>query len=347
MKSKLVVLLLLLAYVGNSQTFLCLAKKADAKEWGYINEKGDFVIAPKYRKCFEFSTDGLAAVLVDPSKQYTFIKANGEPLKTDVTSFRLMEIFGFGVKGYNNGMVAIKIGDQWGFLNAQGKLAIQAKYEKVTEFYDGYACAEMGGKSYVIRAQGAETLIADAQVKDVKHFSEGLAPFNTDNRTSGFIDTQGQIVIPATFLSVGYFAGGLAWAKLPSGKIGYINKKGDWVIQPQFEVAKDFDPQSKMARARQDDQWVYVSDTGETLKMALDSYGDFAEGLCYGKQGKQVGFFDKKGTWVIAPQYEAVRDFKHGFAAAKQGGSWGMINTSGKWVISPQFDGIRDMELIK
>lgn len=70
------------------------------------------------------------------------------------------------------------------------------------------------------------------------------------------MDTKGQVAIPATFSSVGYFRGGYAWAKTKDGKIGYINKKGDWIIQPQFEAANDFDPESKMVRARMSDQWI-------------------------------------------------------------------------------------------
>jgi hypothetical protein len=348
MKLKLIALLfLLIANEGVSQNYLCLAKNVGDKEWGYINEKGVFVIAPQYKKCFEFSEEGLAPVLF--GDQYRFINTKGQPIDTEITKFDLLTGFlGIGgTKGFSNGVVPIKVNDQWGFLNTMGKVVIQPKYQKITEFYDGHAWGERAGKSYIVNLNGVEKAIVDSNITDVKRFSEGLAPFYTVDKRSGFMDTNGQVVIPATFSTVGYFSGGYAWAKTKDGKIGYINKKGDWIIQPQFEAANDFDPESKMVRARMSDQWIYLNEAGEKLYMNLDSYGDFVEGLCYGKKGKQVGFFDKKGTWVIAPQFEAVRDFKNGFAAAKNAGSWGVIDKTGKWVVSPQFDGIRDMELIK
>lgn len=345
MKSKLIALLLLIAHAGFTQSYLCMAKEAGY--WGYINEKGVFKIAPQFKKCFEFSEDGLAPVLF--GDQYQFINTQGKIFYTEVSKFELLTgFFGIGgTKGFNNGVVPIKVKDQWGFLNTSGKVVIQPKYEKITEFHEGYAWGERGGKSYILNIDGLETPIADVDIKEVKHFSEGLAPFYSADKRSGFIDTNGKVVIPATFSTVGYFKGGYAWAKTNEGIIGYINQKGEWIILPQYEAANDFDPQSKMARARKNGEWLYINESNIALNMKLDSYGDFAEGLCYGKQGKEVGFFDKNGTWVITPQFEAVRDFKNGFAAAKNAGSWGIIDKTGKWVISPQFEGLRDMELIK
>ena len=34
-----------------AQTYLTQAKPANKKEWGYMNEKGGWIIEPKYRKC--------------------------------------------------------------------------------------------------------------------------------------------------------------------------------------------------------------------------------------------------------------------------------------------------------
>jgi hypothetical protein len=61
-----------------------------------------------------------------------------------------------------------------------------------------------------------------------------------------FIDRQGKLVIAAQ--RVGFdphertdFAEGLAAVKV-QGKYGYIDRKGAWVIPPQFDVATGFEP---------------------------------------------------------------------------------------------------------
>ena len=348
MKSLFVSAILLLAILDAvSQKYLCMARQAGTKSWGYIDQTGEFVIQPRPGKCMEFSSNGVAVVLPLGSKQYSFIKSDGSALSTEISDFRLVEIFGFGVKGFNDGMVAIKVGEKWGFLDSEGRIAVRTKYDDVSEFYEGYAAAKMGDQFYIIDKSGAETKVESDQTKDVKHFSDGLAPYYTKDKRAGFVDTKGSIIIPARYQTVGYFIDGVAWAKTNENKVGYINKKGEWIINPQFDAGKDFDPQAKMALVRIGKVWDYINDKGEKLNMSLDGYGDYVEGLCWGKQGLKVGFFDKSGNWVIPPQFDAVRDFKNGYAAARQGDVWGIINKKGDWVVRPSFDGIRDLEKVK
>jgi WG containing repeat len=345
MKKLMVLFIALYCTVSHGQEYRNLVKPVGSDYWGYINLKGELIIPAKYRKAFEFS-DGYAVVLEEGSKQYYFINEKGEKLATEVTSFGLKEIFGLGVKGFQGGFAPVKIKDKWGFLDKSGKMAIAAKYTNVGEFYDGYSIGEINKKHFIISSDGSEIPVTDQNVIEVKHFSDGLAPFTTTDRNSGFLNSKGQVVIPATFMSVGYFYGGLAWAKNASKKVGFINQKGEWVIEPAFDQAQEFDPQSGMARVKTGDAWGYVSKSGERLNMSLESYGDFMEGLCYGKKVGAYGFFDNKGNWVIEPKFAGVRDFKNGYAAAKKGEAWGIIDKKGEWVVEPKFAGIRDVELI-
>ena len=150
------------------------------------------------------------------------------------------------------------------------------------------------------------------------------------------------MVISPNFDGTGYFSEGLAWARDENGKIGFINKKGEWAIKPQFTAAKDFGFKSSMARVKKDEQWGYVSKDGKFITVDAEGLGDFSEGLADGKKDKLVGFFNSKGEWVIKPQFEAVREFHNGFAAARLNGKWGLINTKGEWVVKPVYDSLKD-----
>ncbi|HYG37583.1 MAG TPA: WG repeat-containing protein [Cytophagales bacterium] len=337
-----------IAYQGYSQTYVTQAKPYKEDNWGYLNNKGEFVIAPQYRKCFEFSEDGYAPVLEGKSKQYQFINLKGEKLNTEISEFRLKEMFGMNVQGFNSGMVPVRIGEKWGYMNTAGKEAVKASYDKANEFHDGFASAQKGGVNYIIDKTGKETEVSDPKVLTVKNFSEGLAPFESKDKKEGFVDVNGKVVIEPQFQSVGYFSDGLAWAKTVDEKVGFLNKQGEWVIEPQFTAAKNFDAKSGLARVKVADSWQFVDKTGKVMTLNdAESFDDFKEGLCSGKKGGKIGFYDNTGKWVIEPQFEGVRDFKNGFAAAKSGGKWGMIDRSGKWVIEPNYSGIKDMELVK
>lgn len=72
-------------------------------------------------------------------------------------------------------------------------------------------------------------------------FHEGLWCYEKDN-LQGYMDTKGNTVIQPQFESATDFKNGLAAArKASSDAFGYINTKGEFVIKPQFYSAGDFD----------------------------------------------------------------------------------------------------------
>jgi len=333
---------LLLTTSSIAQTYLTQARPADKKEWGYINEKGEFIIEAQYRKCYKFS-EGYAPIY--EGKKFFFINPKGEKLKTEVENFKLYNVFGMGMQGFSDGMVPIMVGKKWGYMNTNGEIAIGLKYEKALKFDNGFAVVRKNGDFFVINKQGEEFVVNGAI--DCKHFSEGLAPFRAADKMFGFAGTDGKTVIKAQFTSVGYFVDGLAWAKTVDRKVGFINKKGEWVIKAKFLAAKNFDPETGLALVKEGEVWSYSNKSGETITVNASRIGSFNNGLAKGMKGEKWGFFNKKGEWTIGARFDGVRDFNNGFAAAKKGERWGFINTKGDWVIEPTFGGVKDMEIIK
>ena len=348
MKTLIIFALSIMMSIGAmAQTYIIQVKPYGEKLWGYVDQSGKTVIAPVYKKCYEFADNGLAPVY--ESKQFGFINTKGEKISTEIKGFKLIEGFiGFGgVQGYHDGMVAVVKGKKWGFLNTEGKVAIELRYNEVSIFNDGFAIAVSGGDFFIVNKSGEETKIEGDDFVDVKHFSEGLAPFTNSDKASGYINTSGKIAIPAQFLTVGYFSDGLAWAKDTDKKVGYINKTGKWVINPQFDAAKNFDPVSGLARVKTEGKWAYVDKNGKIIHMDdTETWGDFKDGLARGKKDGKTGFYNTKGEWVITPEYEGGRNFKNGYAAIKKGDKWGFIDKAGNRVIEPQFAAVKDFEKV-
>jgi hypothetical protein len=350
MKTKLILTIMLATIcLGiNAQQYVIQVKPAGGDLWGYANLKGELLIAVQYTKCTEFSSDGLAAVLNEKTKQYYFINIKGDKLSTEITDFKLISFLGFDVKGFSDGLVAINQGKKWGYLNTSGKVAIPPKYDDANEFSNGYAAVKSGNQYFILNTKGEESAVQGSDILDIKLFTEGLAPFKSINKLYGFMGTDGKIAIQAQFESVGYFNIGLAWAKTNSGVIGYINPKGEWVISAQFSTAKNFDAESGLARIKIGEKWAYVNKTGEIMYVNdAESIGDFSEGLADGKKNSNVGFFNNKGQWVIEPQFDDVREFKNGYAAVKKADKWGLIDKTGKIIIPISFSAIKDVELVK
>lgn len=337
----------LFSIISFAQNYTILVKPSGNKYWGFANEKGEMIIPAQYEKVYSFSPSGYATVYDKKQRQYIFIDIKGQKLETEIASFKINDGFGFNVEGFIDDLIAIKVGDKWGYLNSSGKLAIPAKYDDANEFNGGYATAKSGLNFVVLNKSGNETIIEGNGTIDVKKFSEGLAPYRDANKLFGFVDTNGKIAIKAQFESVGYFSDGLAWAKTVGKQLGYINKTGEFVIQPLYAAGKEFDSSTGLARIKNfDGRWAYVNKAGDVSYINdTETWGDFSEGLSDGSKDGKKGFYDPSGKWIITPQFDGVRDFKNGYAAAKVGKKWGMIDKTGKWVIQPNFDGIKDLEV--
>jgi len=341
------ILAILLGFSAFAQTYSILVKPAGSKEWGYADLKGNMIIEAKYKKCIGFSENGLAAIYDSKEKAFYFIDMKGERLPTEVEKFKLIEVFGFGMKGFNDERAPVKIEDQWGYLDTEGKLVIQAKYDKVTIFNNGFAGVQRDGKYFALAKNGEEFPVEAPGIKDLNRFSEQLASYKTEAGLVGFVDGSGKSVIEPKFKSAGDFHGGLAWAKTPDGSVGYINPVGEWAINPKFEAGKNYDPETGMVRIKLGGKWGYSNKEGSIYFMNdSDICEDFFSGLARGKKDKKSGYYNAKMEWVIQPQFDGARDAKNGYASVKQGDFWGVIDANGDWVIQPKFEDIKDVEVI-
>lgn len=156
----------------------------------------------------------------------------------------------------------------------------------------------------------------------------------------GYINSKGEYLINPQFDLATFFRGDLALVQ--SGKkYGYINKKGDFTINPIYNNATVF---------REDIAWVVkpndaptaINTQGEilfTLREA-EEVENFSGGLARFKTVDKYGYINIKGEVVIPPIYQAAHMFSEGLAAVKDSltDGYGYIDTGGKIVINYQFD---------
>ena len=337
--------ILLIGINAISQTILApFNPNKDDKKWGFTNPKGEVVIAATYDEVLEFSNDGLA--LVRNGKSWSIIDKTNKEIAVDVKDFAPVSIFGFGKRGFSNGLLVVANAKMQGVIDTKGKTIHEFKYNSISDFNNGVASAKIGKEFFILKADGSSSPVPN--VIDLDAFKEGLAPFRASNKMFGFIDANGKEVIVATYKAVGYFSNGLAWVKNNDGTVGFIDKTGKMVIEAKFLAAKEFDNVVGVARAKLGEEWVYLRKNGETFAVnGATGLGDFSDGLAYAKMGETVGFVNDKGEWVIDAKYDKVRDFVGGFAAVRVGEKWGVINKKGETVCEPQFDDIKHFSNIK
>ena len=103
---------------------------------GYINTKGEVILAnPKWRSVRKFS-DGLAAVqLKDPSDAYSnlgweYINKSGESV---------IDLLFENAYAFSDGLAPVKYGGSWGYIDKKGVFKIQPSFSYASPFSDGRA----------------------------------------------------------------------------------------------------------------------------------------------------------------------------------------------------------------
>ena len=113
------------------------------------------------------------------------------------------------------------------------------------------------------------------------------------------------------------FADGPLLAQSSDGMWGFIDDKGNWVIDPQFSFTEN------LGEAHQNECGVFINGIAPAVDHSTGKWG----------------FIDTQGVWEIEPAFLDIHAFCEGVAAAKDSETelWGYIDKNGEWVIEPQF----------
>lgn len=95
-------------------------------------------------------------------------------------------------------------------------------------------------------------------------------------------------------------------------KLGFVDDKGNWIIEPQFD---DVQPQAK-----------YLGELGFEMRYFLD-------GIAVVKKECKWGIINEAGNWVIEPSFDNIESFSDGYAKVYKNRCVGFINKAGKLVI--------------
>lgn len=340
--------LVLLATVSFGQTTIFNYSNS-AGMWGFVKADGTEVTKDIYKSVSYFSSDGYATATNPATKDAILLNSKGEIVDLKLKGILDLDYIGETEKNVDSKALIFRIGKKFGVVNVNGKVLHNADYDKIDKTKSSILVGKKGGVLSLLKLDGT-SIPLNTDIIEVRDFNEGFAPFVAKNKLLGFMDESGKQVIEAKFTAVGYFSAGLAWAK-PGGvdkalaKAGYIDKTGKWVIDAKYDIAREFEPVSKRAMVKLSDMTIYISPTGEEIKVdGATKLGQFEEGLAYAFKGDMVGFVNPSGKWVIDAQYEKVLDFKNGLAQVRKDGLWGVINTKGVVVIPIEFKDLGEIK---
>ncbi|MBO7055054.1 MAG: WG repeat-containing protein [Bacteroidales bacterium] len=156
----------------------------------------------------------------------------------------------------------------------------------------------------------------------------------------GYINPKGEYVINPQFDDAYPFTDGVALIEM-DGKVGYINEDGSYLLSAQYKNGTPF--RDGFAVVVLEGSVPTCIDKKGNVIFTLDDAKQlslFREGMAiYYNNDKKCGYVDNTGKIIVTPQFTWGGIFTEDFALVKnENQQYGFIDKEGKIVINPQFE---------
>lgn len=229
---------------------------------------------------------------------------------------------------------------KWGYISEDGKYTIMPNYLYATVFSENIAWVVSSNSAPTAINTKGEELFKLTDASSVKTFHEGLAAYSIRSEEGikwGFVDKKGNVKINPQFMEVKGFSGGKCAVMNSERKWGYIDSEGNITINYQFEDAQDF--LNDRAIILFNGKYGVINEHGKYVINPQFSKMIPDEDIYIFKSDSKWGWCDKEGKIQINPQFNSVGRFNgNKMAPVQSDGKWGYVNEEGKYEINPQFD---------
>lgn len=207
---------------------------------GFKNEKNEIIIPAKYDYYKQFSND------------YYLVYIGGKD---------------------KHGM---RRGGKYGVIDTLGNEVIPVEFERITEFSDGIAITYLDGTYYMIDKKG---YIKYSSQNMIINYSEGLAVIYRKDKTAGYINKDGILIIPYKFDVAYAFSEGIARV-IVNHKYGYIDQSGKLVVPNIYNRGWDFSNGVAKVELLNDSlnistKYFYINKNGKRLCPEFDGIDGF------------------------------------------------------------------------
>lgn len=328
-------------------------KKDNEDRWGLMDMNGKILVEKEWEREPSFATCGIIRVK-NKEGLFEFYTAEAKPRKIgkeyksaglfsenmsavseednpisfiDVTGkvlFITKEIDGDlvdKVGSFVDGFVKFKtINRKWGFINKEGKVAIKAKYDYVSDFREGIA--EVG--------------IRELKNKDSIELGYILK--------YGFINEKGEEVIKIKKgIIYGSPGNGLIAFSDNEKNYGFINFKEEKMIKPDKDFHKATPFNGGYASFTDGDKWGVIDKEGKIIERAKYDFAYCSNGMIYINDNKKVGFLSTDGKEIIKAQYDDGLPFIDNNTIVQDGKSFIIIDKKGTQVGKDDYDSIGNL----
>lgn len=222
----------------------------------------------------------------------------------------------------------------YGYLDLQGELEISPSFVEAKAFSAQTPLAPAA--IYVLPVQEEEEELEEQEEEGEEEEKEP-APDASEEEPSqpepvlryGFIDTQGDFVLPPLYQDAQPFSQGLAAVTLDGETWGFINEEGEMVIQPLYHSVEPFS-QGYSAVSIEENFGLLDLQGDLVLPLVYEGLSTPGDGLFPSKKGDLSGYIDLEGDLIVAYRYSEAGNFYQELAQVEKDGLWGYLDKEGR-----------------
>ena len=231
--------------IGSWSEGLIAAVGSRDGHFGYVNNKGDFVIKPQFDMAFPFH-EGLAVVIID--NKYGYIDKTGKIIlkpqfEVDYSELSHGDFYSF--RRFSEGVAQCVYQGYYSFIDKSGKIVFKTNVPytvfpsaigpetAVGDFREGLVWVRQNGLYGYLDKSGQ--MVIEPQYVVAFPFKNGLAVVGKtvgDTVKYGYIDRTGKSIIELQYENVGEFKNGLAAVWVDYERLGYIDRTGKYIRDP-------------------------------------------------------------------------------------------------------------------
>ena len=230
-------------------------------------------------------------------------------------------------------LLPVKVKNEWGYMDLQGKLIIPASYSEAGFFNEDIAAVVQNDKYGFISK--ANKFIVEPIYDEVSDFSDGRSVVEKDGKF-GMIDRNGYAIFEPVFEELGPVSEGMIFARKDS-LYGYYSKNRISLIPERFEEAESFE--NHQARVRILGKKAIIDSLGSfVVKPFFDEVDFFNDTLLIFVENEKYGICNLNGNPILAANYEYIGKLVDNRAIIVDQGKIGYVNEYGAIVIPASFE---------
>lgn len=306
-------------------------KEIGGSKWGYINDKGNFVLSPKYEMARDFQENGLAIIqlnnltgiidndgyfIVKPKYETISLFSEGRATAIDDKGFKVLDESGKEITSkaysfigdYKEGRAVVANTNEngeylYGYLNRRGNEVIPLSYESASDFQDGKALVKLKEGGYALIDLTGKVLNSYSYPY-VDDYGEGMLAFRKSNDGKwGYMDESGKVLIEPQFMGTQPFVKEKAIVNVENNHYGLIDRQGKFIIKPNYNSLLNLEENRYALGKAQDPERPYlfqkyaIADSNGHIYTGFiyNGVSNYKDGLASAYNDEMTFFIDKRG----------------------------------------------------